>query len=983
MGTCLTICIGTQRLHGKLLDFQDFKAILTSAPTGKGGVFGSKGQFFEYYSTLVIALAQGPCIALRNVWSYSGILENLSGSYSYTVPSGGGTVAPIAGNTAPIQNNLGVTKSVAYSVATNDYGGAPSTLSGTQQVPMTLVSSSPGAGEYTFNPSTGVYGFGAAEAGSDVAISYSSMFSLYYYEQTQAGIIPGGTYTIDPDNLSYFYADDGVLFVDTNTPGVKVSGTPTASGEYWVNFGTYVFYSGDVGRMVYISYTYITNSSTITSSSVLNLTFFNGAQGQAPWSYMVSAHPSNAFGYSGICYVASDEMDLGQTASVPPYNYEVIGQAIYPGQIDSMVCDVITLLLTNALCGIDFPASALDTAGTWVTASAHWVANGYFISDNLTAQSGIADILKKYCDAGNTAAFFSGGLLKLVPYSETSAVGNGATYTPPTNPVATLTWDDLIPPGKDKPGRKLTDDFFEVDETAVQDRYNYTQCNWSDRTNSYNNALMTDQNDSSINQYGIRIEDAQAWTFICLEPAAQWALNCHLKRNVYINKKYKFTLKYTFDYLEPMDVVVLPSGISVRITQVNEDEKQFLDIEAENFIYGGSSATLYPTQPGSPYQPVQGSSSGGVVYPAFVQKTVQQSGNTYNQIQIAVGATSDNFGGCQVWLSTDTVNYSQIGTINENNSLGVLTAALPAGTDPDTTDTLSVDMTLSGKELVGATQTVADTFGTLCAIISPDGSTCEFISYENVTLTAANRYNLTYLRRGVYGSPVSSFSAGSNFVYIGSFSLFTYLYQIQYVGQTIYLKFPSFNLQGGATTPLVQCKAWPLVIGMQGAAIVETYVPSTATEFSAGLTNPIPPTSSNIPYAYDRNFSTVASLYSGVAISSGTQGVIGYVFAGFGTGTLTANATAYVALQNISGLPNPSGGPSEINITISLDGGVTQTPTINLNPVAGAPFNQTVSFAVPAGQDLSQVQISVGAYSGGYYSTSPYASCNIAEIWIQ
>lgn len=72
LGTCIPILIGTRRLHGRLLDYYGFKAVKQSAPTGKGGIFGSKGQFWEYYATMVIALCQGRVGPLLNVWDYSG-----------------------------------------------------------------------------------------------------------------------------------------------------------------------------------------------------------------------------------------------------------------------------------------------------------------------------------------------------------------------------------------------------------------------------------------------------------------------------------------------------------------------------------------------------------------------------------------------------------------------------------------------------------------------------------------------------------------------------------------------------------------------------------------------------------------------------------------------------------------------------------------------------------------------------------------------
>ena len=938
-GTTLPILVGTQRLHGKLLDYYGFNAVKQSAPTGKG-IFGSKGDYWEYYATVVIALAQGPCLALLNVWTYNGMLKNLSGTYYYTVPSGGGTIAPISGNAAPIQVDLGVTKqqanltlvaggtsgyttasgvptttngsgvgltlnitasggvvtagvmanqakgyqvgdrvypvqagssgnayfTVAYAVATNDYGGAASTITGPQNIPFKKVTGTPAAGEYAFNSGAGSYTFAAADAGSTVAISYSSMFSLYYLVQTQFDLVPSSTpYQITPDNHDYFYEDLGVTFVDTNTAGNLVSGTPSASGEYQVTIGFYNFYPGDAGRPVAIEYSYTSSDPTISSSSVLNLTFFNGAQSQDPWSYTESANPSHAFGYTLTCYMASENLDLGQTAQMPPYNYEVAGQCIYPGQQDCLISDVITLLLSDPFCGIDFPSSALDTAGTWANyAIPHWLANGFFISDILEASVGIADLLKRYCDAGNTAAFFSGGLLKLVPYSEVSAAGNGAVYTPPTTPVATLSWDNILLPSGQRPGNTLSDDYITVDEVAAVDKYNYVQANFAYRANSYNNNLINQQSDAMIALYRRRIESAQDWKFITLPAAAQWALSCRLSRGLYVDKKFKLTLPYTFDFLEPMDVLVSPTGINVRIIKIQEDENQEQQIEAENFVFGGSSASIYPLQNPNSYQPTQNGSDPGSTFPVFYQPTTMQSGNVANQINIAAAGDNTNWGGCQIWISMNGEDYSQIGTINETCALGILSASLAATADPDLTDTLSVDMSPSNTQLISASPAVANSFGTLCALISPDMSTIEFISYQNATLTATNRYNLTLLRRGVYGTPVSAFPKGSSFIYIGSYNIFTYTYSLQNLGQIIYFKLPAFNLTKTFVQSLTQCKAWAYVPNLTGSSVDEAFVPSSTSVSETGSGNPTPPGTANLPYAYDKSFATAASVNAGL-----------------------------------------------------------------------------------------------------------------------
>ena len=1057
LGTTLPILIGTQRLHAKLLDYYGFNAQKQSAPSGKG-IFGSKGDYWEYYATIVAALAQGPCVSLLNIWTDSGQLVNLSNTVTYTVPPGGGSITPknqpfitepVANFIIPI---LGAVYEVGYVVSTNDYGGVPKTLTGTQTVPLIQIPyvplTQPGAGEFMFDSASGTYYFGPASAGLVVSITYAGLYSLYYFIQTQFDLIPSSApFHITPDNQAYFYQDMGVTFIDTNTAGVPVNVTPTASGEYQVVPGTsggwiggYVFYPGDEIRPVAIKYSYTSQDSNITSSSVLNFTLFNGAQSQNPWSYSESANPSHAFGYTGICYVASENLDLGQSAQMPPYNYEVVGQAICPGQQDANPCDAISLILTDPMCGIDFPIGALDIAGTWANARAYWNANGFFISDILEASSGISDIIKGWCDAGNTAGFFSGGLLKLVPYGEVSAVGNGSTYTPPTNPVAVLTWDDILLPSGQKPGATLSDDFITIDEVAAADKYNYVQCNWNDRLNSYNNDLINQQNDAAIGLYGRRMESAQGWKFICLRNAAQWALACRLLRNLYIDKTFKFALPYTFDYLEPMDVLVLPTGISVRTTKVEEDEDQIQAIEAENFLYGASSASIYPTQSASRYQPTQAAADPGSTYPAFIQNTSQQVGGVLYRLTVMAAGVSKNWGGCQIWVSMDGVNYSLAGTINEICSIGILSAALPEVNDPDTTaaslthggtsgystansiptttsgggtglrlniaaaggivtagsvdsaspgtgyavgdkvyptqsgssgncyftitqigSILSVDMSPSGAELIGTTQAAADQFGTLAAIVSPDGNNCEFISYENCELTAANRFNLSYLRRGVDSTTPTAFPKGSTFSYIGSAPQFQYQYTASKIGVPIFVKLPAFNLTGQAIQPLSQCKAYELFLNIQGSQpIGGKYSPSAWADSGSNPT--VNPTA-----AYDGNVLTAAS---GSLTSSGAFAVltIACTWSGFPSFVTNGSQKLYISYSLNSSM---SGAASALASLF--------TPFGNIRTNGSG----TATFSIPSGTNINTITVAAEAVTEDSDGNLCSAEFKVFEIWIE
>jgi hypothetical protein len=312
-----------------------------------------------------------------------------------------------------------------------------------------------------------------------------------------------------------------------------------------------------------------------------------------------------------------------------------------------------------------------------------------------------------------------------------------------------------------------------------------------------------------------------------------------------------------------------------------------------------------------------------------------------------------NWGGCQVWFSIDGTTYSQIGTINEPCAIGHLTAVLPANSDPDTTDTLSVDMTISQVELVSAIQQVADQFGTLCALISPDGKTVEFISYETATLTAANRYNLTYLRRGVYNTNVSTFPQGSSFVYIGSQTLFQYFYQLQFVNAAVYMKFPSFNLQGQAVQSLAQCKVWILFVQDMGSGAEGpgSNLPTAQTTVTLGTGVVNNPTE-----AYDANFSTFASLS---VAGTGTASTATLELSGWPSITLDSPATLYIAAQVTAG-----------------------NPTMRAIGIPGfsliVPISGNFALNIPTGTNLSGITVEIGV-SG---STSP-ASIDVYEVWIQ
>ncbi|HVB17249.1 MAG TPA: hypothetical protein VNF04_11980 [Stellaceae bacterium] len=198
--------------------------------------------------------------------------------------------------------------------------------------------------------------------------------------------------------------------------------------------------------------------------------------------------------------------------------------------------------------------------------------------------------------------------------------------------------------------------------------------------------------------------------------------------------------------------------------------------------------------------------------PIIFEPTAQLSGGALEVWLISSGGA--NWGGCQIWVSSDGNTYALAGTLYRGARQGVLAAALPSRADPDTTDTLSVDLTQSGGQLLSGTQADADGLVTLCYC---DG---ELISYQNATLTAAYTYDLSYLRRGVYGTAIAAHANGSSFARFGPNdpSLLKYAFPASYIGRTIALKLPAFNIFGQALQSLADVA--PVSVTLLGAGVV-------------------------------------------------------------------------------------------------------------------------------------------------------------------
>jgi hypothetical protein len=158
---------------------------------------------------------------------------------------------------------------------------------------------------------------------------------------------------------------------------------------------------------------------------------------------------------------------------------------------------------------------------------------------------------------------------------------------------------------------------------------------------------------------------------------------------------------------------------------------------------------------------------------------------------IVTGPTED-WGGCQIWASVDGgTSYGQLGTMMTGGVQGMLSANFLAGSDPDTTNVLSVDTGMCDGVIDAASAGDADVGITLAYV---DG---ELVGYSNVVLTAPSMYDLdTYLRRGMFDTAISAHPIGGQFGLVGG-QIFSHTYPSIMIGTMVSFKFPSFNSVGG------------------------------------------------------------------------------------------------------------------------------------------------------------------------------------------
>lgn len=400
-----------------------------------------------------------------------------------------------------------------------------------------------------------------------------------------------------------------------------------------------------------------------------------------------------------------------------------------------------------------------------------------------------------------------------------------ASYVPNTTPLYDFTIDDFLPnQGTIGSGLGVNNSPLICVRTSRDQMNNDVKVEYLDRTNSYNPVDIEVKDEASIVAFGrLRPSDVKQYHFFCLAGAAQQSATLQLIRQQ-IARTFQFTCGRHFllilDLMALVTVTDEGQGFfeqPVRIIEIQENTDFSITVTAEEYL-GTVSAPAYGTQPSTGFEINYNVAPGPVNQPIIFEPTDELNHtNALGSLQIwgaVSGQDIATWGGCFVWASYDGENYQRVGEIIGPSRMGVTASVLPAVTpDPtgqqtiDTTDVLSVDLTASGATLSSGTQGDAIALNTACYLGG------EVVSYATAELSAPNKYDLSYLVRGAYGTEaeITNHPVGTPFARLDS-NIFAFAYDQSRIGATIYLKFQSFNIYQGGQQSLADCAVYPYAI---------------------------------------------------------------------------------------------------------------------------------------------------------------------------
>ena len=579
----------------------------------------------------------------------------------------------------------------------------------------------------------------------------------------------------------------------------------------------------------------------------LNCGVLKGTTPQTPWSYLSANHPKRALAYPGTALVVSPSFDLGSSASVGSLSFEIVGP--FSGSsvttTDADPAQIVFDFLTNAQYGVGFPAVSIDATSllglTGASYQAYCAAVGIGLSPVLTDQEAANSILARWLQLTNATAVWSGGRLKIVPFGDapisgTLNGGGAASFVPNATPVYDLSDDDFIAATDANPVVVTRTDPYSIPNVVNLEVLSRAPTaafgQIASQPNYYAPTPIQARDQNAIETYGLRIGPTVTAHEICTVGIGQIAAQLILQRALYVRNTYAFKLSWECCLLEPMDLVTLSDanlGLAktpVRILEIAEDGDGLLSVTAEEYPGAIGTTPGYAADASTNEGTVSRSVAPAPVNTPIIFEPPSDLTGGVAQVRIGVsggtgGIADPNWGGATIYVSTDNVTYTQIGSAASPSRMGTLAAVL--GAPPgSTSDTLQVGFAESGAAIV------ASSTPTLVLVDA------EIMSFASATLTGTNAYSLGGLSRALYGQQGGAHAAGAPALVLDA-TVFTWAMPQALVGTRLWFKLASLNVFGAMQQDLSTCTAYPFTPVGSGVFGQVSQAIAAGTSFDEGL----------------------------------------------------------------------------------------------------------------------------------------------------
>lgn len=685
------------------------------------------------------------------------------------------------------------------------------------------------------------------------------------------------------------------------------------------------------------------STTTTTSLAALNMTFFQGTAVQSPWSYVVTKFPTQARAYALTSYLGAPQLDLGSSATVPDYGFECVRSNsfaythtsdgwenptthVVTSAIDCLMSDIIPDMLTNPQYGMNWVSGDI---GDTTQYGLYQRAQGLFFSPLLKTQEKATSVIDRWAQLSNAWIYWSGTQLQFVPLGDSEVTGNGVTYTPDNDAAYNLVLSDFL--DQSSPVK--------VSRVDPADCYNRTVLQITDRTLGYISNPLEYKDQTLIDQFGLRDDSSTQADEVCDPAVGTIIVQLLGKRAAYLRNSYAFKTSYRFVRCLPGTVLTLTEPnigldrLRVRVRTVEEDENGVLSFLCEEFpgTIGTYTTANQTTGFNLPTTPDQNVLPGSVNTPAIVEPNSAFTGG--KAILLVSASWGVNGGRAQVNISFDGTDYQEIGWINSPAVQGLLTAGLASHADPDTVNTLAVDCTESLSTPQPVTHADADALRTLSMVaaqpVLSSGSYVmptngELLAFGDVATTGTYSANLTYLRRGQYGTSPTAHIAGDQFTVVdvlgSSGTSLSYELPPQYIGQPVWIKLCLENAFGNNLQDLSSALAYKYTPTGSGYGGGIGGVPTTPTGIA------VSPLSGQNLVSWNSNPATDNVIHYTVYRGNGTGTVFGSCspkWSGLATSWMDTSVvsgqayTYYVVATNAVGDSLPDGPANTTSTTVT------------------------------------------------------------------